>query len=47
MVRKIYCVVLKCEAEGFELPYSYELCKRIYDSMSKETWRSGLRIRPC
>src|SRR6202041_2610839 len=39
MARKIYCVLLKREAEGLDyLPYPGELGKRIYDSISKEGW---------
>jgi len=39
MARKIYCVLLKREAEGLDyLPYPGELGKRIYNSISKEAW---------
>ena len=39
MVRKVMCVMLKREADGLDyLPYSGELGKRIYASVSKEAW---------
>jgi Fe-S cluster biosynthesis and repair protein YggX len=39
MARKIYCVLLKREADGLDyLPYPGELGKRIYDHISKEGW---------
>ena len=39
MARKVYCVLLKREAEGLDyLPYPGELGKRIYDNISKEAW---------
>ena len=39
MARKIYCVMLKRDAEGMDyVPYPGELGKRIYAGISKEAW---------
>ena len=39
MARRVYCVLLKREADGLDyLPYPGELGKRIYDNVSKEAW---------
>ena len=39
MARMVQCVYLKKEAEGMSFsPYPGELCKRIYDGVSKEAF---------
>jgi Fe-S cluster biosynthesis and repair protein YggX len=44
MARTVYCVKLKTEAEGLDLPpYPGELGKRIWESVSKEAWQGWLK----
>jgi Fe-S cluster biosynthesis and repair protein YggX len=43
MARKVFCQVLKEEAEGLErVPHPGELGKRIYESVSREGWQRWL-----
>ena len=44
MSRTVFCVKLKKEAEGLDLPpYPGELGKKIWQSVSKEAWQAWLR----
>lgn len=43
MARMVDCVVLGEQAEGLDFqPYPGELCKRIYENVSKEGWRKWM-----
>ena len=43
MVRTVYCVKLKREAEGLDFPpYPGEMGKRLYENVSKEAWKQWL-----
>ena len=43
MARMVYCVKLKREAEGLDLPpYPGALGKRIYENVSKQAWQEWL-----
>jgi len=43
MTRQVYCLKLKCEAEGLERPpYPGELGQRIYENISKAAWDDWL-----
>lgn len=44
MVRKVFCQVLKTEAEGLETPpYPGELGQRIFENVSSEGWNQWLQ----
>ena len=43
MARTVYCVKLKRDAEGLDLPpYPGELGKRLYENVSKAAWQAWL-----
>lgn len=44
MTRMIHCIKLNKEAEGLDFPpYPGELGKKIYESVSKESWAGWLK----
>lgn len=44
MARTVFCIKLKREADGLDLPPSPgDLGKRIYESVSKEAWADWLK----
>lgn len=46
MTRIIYCIKLNKKAEGLDYPpYSGELGKRIYETISKEAWANWLKYQ--
>lgn len=43
MARRVYCQVLKQEAEGLDRPpHSGQLGQRVYENVSKEGWKRWL-----
>ncbi len=43
MARQVQCVKLKREAEGLDFPpYPGELGKRVFENVSKESWKQWL-----
>ena len=46
MARTVHCVKLGREAEGLDFPpYPGELGRRIYESVSKESWKQWLELQ--
>ena len=44
MARKVTCVLLGPDSEGFDKPpYPGELGKRIYENVSKEAWQGWIK----
>ena len=44
MSRTVFCIKLKKEAEGLDLPpYPGELGKKIWENVSKEAWQGWLK----
>jgi Fe-S cluster biosynthesis and repair protein YggX len=44
MARRVFCVLLKREADGLDYqPYPGDLGRRIYDHVSKESWAQWVK----
>ena len=46
MARMVQCVKLGREAEGMDFPpYPGDLCKRVFEGVSKEAWQQWVRMQ--